>query len=66
MPLYPPLQSGKERDTIADVGTLSDAEREVILAMRHRQLNHALPLIVIQWVGNAWKIYEAKLTTYSR
>lgn len=60
------LQSAKERDTIPDIGELSDAEKRVVLAMRQMQPNRVLPLIVIQWVGNAWKIYEAKLTSYTR
>lgn len=60
------LQSAKERDTIPDIGELSLAEKQVILAMRKLPTNNTLPMFVIQWVGNAWKIYEAKLTNYTR
>ncbi len=59
--LYEGLRVVDSRDTLAGVGDLSTTEREVIRLMRAGTKAKALPLITLQWVGNAWKIYESVL-----
>lgn len=49
------LQSNGNGVTIPIV--LSDAEREVVLSMRSAQSNPRLTMLVLQYMGNAWRLY---------
>jgi len=37
---------------------LTDAERDVVLAMRDARTNPRLTVIVLQYLGEAWRMYQ--------
>lgn len=57
--LFNGLQSTDKRVSIAS-DELSACEQEVIRLMREGAKAKVLPLITLQFVGNAWKIYHSK------
>lgn len=57
--LFDGLPSADKRASIAG-DELSECEREVIRLMREGAKAKILPLITLQFVGNAWKIYRSK------
>lgn len=59
--LFDGLRVSEERDTLAGTDGLSACEREVVLLMREaRKRNRGRATFVIEFVGTAWHVLEAK------